>query len=187
MEKRPIYTIGHGNRKQDEFLDLLKAFDIHYVIDVRSQPFSKFNPHFNQSDIKYFLEVHGVKYVFMGDTLGGRPNDNSCYDSEGKVDYEIVKTKDFFKQGVERLKKAYDKDINVAVMCSESKPSECHRTKLIGRILSEENILLQHIDEKGIVKDQLQVINEINKGLNDVDLFGETRNKTSRKSYLGKS
>lgn len=120
----------------------------------------------------------------MGDTLGGRPADKFCYDSEGKVDYEVVKTREFFKEGISRLKTAYEKSVNVVIMCSESKPSECHRTKLIGRDLSAANIFLQHIDEKGIVKDQLVVINEMNKGLNDTDLFGNKLNQTSRKSYL---
>lgn len=184
MGKLPLYTIGHGSRKPDEFLALLKKYSIQYLIDVRSQPFSKFNPQFNQNDLKFFLEYSGIRYVFMGDTLGGRPQDVSCYDNDGKVDYEIVKTKDFFLQGIERLKTAYNKDINVAVMCSESKPSECHRSKLIGRILSTENIVLKHIDEKGKLKDQSTVINELNKGLSDIDLFGTQINGTSRNAFL---
>jgi len=184
MEKKKLYTIGHGNRKQDEFLALLKSFGIEYLIDVRSQPYSKFNPQFNQNDLKFFLERNDIKYVFMGDSIGGRPKDTSCYDNEGKVDYEIVKTKDFFQHGIDRLKTAYEKDINVVIMCSESKPCECHRSKLIGRVLNLENISLQHIDENGKVKDQTFVINQLNKGLSEVDLFGNPLNVTSRKAYL---
>lgn len=116
MEKLPLYTIGHGNRKPDEFLALLKNFGIEYLIDVRSQPYSKYNPQFNQNDLKFFLERNGIKYVFMGDSIGGRPKDTSCYDDDGKVDYEVVKTKDFFIQGIERLKTAYNKDIKNLVL-----------------------------------------------------------------------
>lgn len=184
MEKKPLYTIGHGNRKPEELLLLLKDFGIEYVIDVRSQPYSKFNPHFNQNSLKFFLERNGIKYVFMGDTIGGRPTDTTCYDREGKVDYEVVKTKGFFLQGIERLKTAYHKDINVVILCSESKPCECHRSKLIGRVLDKDNITIKHIDEKGKVKDQATVINELNKGLSEYDLFGNPINSTSRKAYL---
>ena len=184
MEKKPLYTIGHGNRKPEDFLAILKDFGIKYLIDVRSQPYSKFNPQYNQADLNYFLEHNDIKYVFMGDTIGGRPTDKSCYDSEGKVDYEIVKTKDFFLNGIERLKTAYNKDINVVIMCSESKPCECHRSKLIGRVLDLDKIVLKHIDEKGKVKDQASVINELNKGLSEFDLFGNPINATSRKKYL---
>jgi len=185
MEKKPLYTIGHGNRKSDDFLALLKEFGIEYLIDVRSQPYSKFNPQFNQNELKFFLERNGIKYVFMGDNIGGRPKDTSCYDSEGKVDYELVKTKDFFINGIERLKTAYNKDINVVIMCSESKPCECHRSKLIGRVLNLDNIVLKHIDEKNRIKSQADVINELNKGLSDTTLFPNeiTINTTSRKAY----
>jgi uncharacterized protein (DUF488 family) len=184
MIKKPLYTIGHGNRKSEDFLALLKEFGIEYLIDVRSQPYSKFNPQYNQNDLKFFLERNGIKYVFMGDNIGGRPKDTSCYDDEGKVDYEAVKTKDFFINGIERLKTAYNKDINVVIMCSESKPCECHRSKLIGKVLNTDNIILKHIDENGKVKDQATVINELNKGLSAIDLFGNPINVTSRKAYL---
>lgn len=184
MEKKPLYTVGHGNRKPEAFLALLKELGIEYVIDVRSQPYSKFNPQFNQSDLKFFLERNGIKYVFMGDSIGGRPKDTSCYDDLGKVDYEEVKKKEFFQNGIDRLKTAYNKGINVVLMCSESKPCECHRSKLIGKVLTSDNIVLKHIDEKGKLKDQLTVINELNKGLSESDLWGNPINTTSRRAYL---
>ncbi len=184
MEKKPLYTIGHGNRKPEDFLALLKDFDIEYLIDVRSQPYSKFNSQFNQNEIKFFLERNGIKYIFMGDTIGGRPTDISCYDIEGKVDYEVIKTKDFFLKGIERLKTAYNKDINVVLMCSESKPCECHRSKLIGKVLDVDKIVMKHIDEKGKIKNQASVISELNKGLSEFDLFVNPINSTSRKAYL---
>lgn len=184
MRKKPLYTIGHGNRKPEELLASLKEYDIQFLIDVRSQPYSKFNPHFNQIELKFFLERNNIRYVFMGDSIGGRPNDKSCYDEDGKVDYQTVKTKDFFRKGIERLKTAYNKDVNVVLMCSESNPCECHRSKLIGRVLHADNITLQHIDEKGKIKDQTTVINEVNEGRSDLDLFGNQINTTSRNSYL---
>jgi uncharacterized protein (DUF488 family) len=184
MEKTPLYTIGHGNRKLEDFLFILKDFKIDYLIDVRSMPYSKFNPQYNQNQLKSFLESNGITYVFMGETIGGRPKDTSCYDDDGKVDYEVVKTKEFFLLGLERLKTAYKKDINLVLMCSESKPCECHRSKLIGRVLDIDKIVLKHIDEKGRLKDQKTVINELNKGLSEINLFDEQINSTSRKTYL---
>jgi uncharacterized protein (DUF488 family) len=184
MDAQSLYTIGHGNRKPDELLNVLRRFDIKYLIDVRSQPYSKFNPQFNQNDIKAFLENNGIRYVFMGDSLGGRPKDLTCYDDDGKVNYEIIKNKDFFQSGISRLRTAHIKNIKSMIMCSESKPIECHRSKLIGRALSLDNIILKHIDEKGIIKDQITVINELNKGKADFDLFQNQMNTTSRKSYI---
>lgn len=186
MKQHTIYTIGHGNRKIEDFLSILKSLDIQYLIDVRSQPYSKFNPHFNQNLLKFSIEEKGINYVFMGDAIGGRPSDKSCYDDEGRIDYEVVKTKQFFLNGIDRLKTAYNKNISIVIMCSESNPCECHRSKLIGRVLFNDKIHLKHIDEKGKLKTQTDVINELNKGLPDTSLFPQevVINSTSRKSYL---
>lgn len=172
MKRNPLYTIGHGSREADSFLALLQTFGIEYLIDVRSQPFSRFHPQFSQRTLKLFLEQNGIRYVFMGDELGGRPKDASCYDSEGRIDYEKVKTKDYFKNGIERLKTAYQKDLNVAIMCSERDPAHCHRTKLIAEVLVADNITVGHIDETGKIKEHEVVMKEIKKGPGTGDLFG---------------
>lgn len=171
MNKTPIYSIGHGTRKTEDFLAVLKDHGIEYLVDIRSRPYSRFNPQYNRNMLKQSLENNGITYVFMGDTLGGRPPDPACYDAEGKIDYEKVKTKAFFREGIRRLKTAYEKDIPIAVMCSESKPAECHRSKLIGVALSADRIWLQHIDEKNRLKPQAEVLNELNKRLPGTTLF----------------
>jgi uncharacterized protein (DUF488 family) len=161
MEKKPIYTIGHGSRKAEELLALLQQYGIQYLVDVRSQPYSRFHPQFSRNNLKHFLEENKVRYVFMGDSLGGRPIDASCYRADGSIDYNLVKKKDFFKQGIERLKLAYDKDVPLAIMCSERNPADCHRTKLIGAVLQDEQIQVKHITEKGMLKDQNTVMQEV--------------------------
>ena len=178
-----MYTIGHGNRTIDEFIKLLKKFKIKYIIDVRTTPYSKYSPQFNQEVLRNSLEHSGITYVFMGDSIGGRPADNSCYDTDGRVDYQAIEQKDFYKQGIERLETAFNKSIPLALMCSESKPTECHRSKLIGRTLSRDNIWLNHIDENGKLKSQQMVMNELMKGKNEMDLFGNAMPLNSRKSY----
>jgi uncharacterized protein (DUF488 family) len=172
MQKKPLYTIGHGSRNSSDFLALLKEYGIEYLADVRSIPYSRFHPQFNRNALDSFLAQHGIKYVFMGDELGGRPKDMSCY-TEGKIDYDVLKTKAFFKDGIARLKAAYYKDINLAIMCSERDPCECHRSKLIGQVLAADQIIVQHIDEHGKIKDHATVIDEISKGQLPKDLFGK--------------
>lgn len=149
MEKIPLYTIGHGTRPADEFLDLLKSNAITYLLDVRSRPYSRYNPQYNRERLQEFLQQHGITYIFMGDTLGGKPKDPLCYDNNNRVDYAKVKDMAFFKAGIARLKNAYAKNLKVAIMCSESKPLECHRSHLISKELDKDGLLITHIDEKG--------------------------------------
>lgn len=177
----PLYTIGYGNRTIKEFIELLQFYKIDYLVDVRSKPFSNYQENFNKNELKHYLTEANIRYVFMGDDLGGLPKDGSCY-TEGKVDYFIVEKKEFYNKGIKRIKTAYYKNITLAVMCSELKPQDCHRSKLIGRTLEQDNIKINHIDESGLIKSQVDVINIATKGLGEKNLFGDS-NLYSRNRY----
>lgn len=182
----PIYTIGYGARALDEFIAAIKAYDIAYVLDVRTAPYSRFKPEFSKSQIERALYQHGIHYLFMGDTLGGKPDDPDCY-VDGKVAYERVKQKDFYRQGIGRVQKALEQGRRVMLMCSEGKPELCHRSKLIGETLTEIGILLYHIDENDEPKTQAEVIDRITGG--QLSLFGEhvftSRNRYNREDGDG--
>jgi uncharacterized protein (DUF488 family) len=183
MTETTIYSIGHGNKKIEDFIAELKYFNIEYLLDIRSKPFSKWNPQFNQSALESELKNQEIAYVYVGDTLGGLPEDRSCYDINGKVIYDLIRQKDFFIEGLKRLTTANEKKIRVAIMCSESKPEECHRSKLIGQELLKNNISLNHIVSENRIKSQETVMNELTNGKGIVDLFGNEMDLTSRKSY----
>jgi uncharacterized protein (DUF488 family) len=182
MYKSSIFSIGHGNKTIEQFLNELKAYQIEYVFDVRSKPFSRFNHFFNKSVLEAELVDHNITYVFVGEHLGGLPNDITCY-VNGKVDYRKIKDKSFFKQGINLLLDANKEGLNIALMCSESKPEECHRSKLIGQELLGHGIMVNHIISSEETKDQIVVIDEIMKGKNINNLFGESLDFTSRKNY----
>lgn len=183
MEQKLLYSIGHGNRSIEDFIELLIQNNIQFILDVRSMPYSKYYPHFNREALDNILKMNNIKYVFMGDSLGGRPNDITCY-TNGKVDYEKIKSKMFYQEGLDRVITAFEKDLSIALMCSESKPQECHRSKLIGESLIQKNIKLNHIDENGAIQNQIDVMLKLTKGRNTVDLFGQQTPFKSRKSYL---
>lgn len=180
---KTIFSIGHGSRKLNDFINLLKKFQIKYVIDVRSKPRSRFHPHFNKESLTLHLKEANIRYVFMGDLLGGIPKDDKCYDEDGRVDYESIKNMDFFHEGINRIKTAYTKKIKVVCMCSEISPCDCHRSKLIGDYLLESGIEMQHIDKKGELRSQKEVMNEI-LGNTSLELFPNEKIKLkSRNSY----
>lgn len=173
-----IFSIGHGGQSADTLIKQLNRAEILYVIDVRSTPYSRFQPEFSRDPLNSLLQENSLKYVFMGDLLGGRPKDDDCY-TEGKVDYSKVKTKNFFMSGISRLKNARSKGFNICLICSESHPSQCHRAKLVGEALSTESIDVTHILPDGAHQSQRNVILEITDG--QLGLFGD--NFTSKKSY----
>lgn len=181
MEAQGIYTIGYGGRLINDFIGLLKEYKIEYLIDVRSKPYSKFKPEYSKDPLNAVLKNNGIRYVFMGDLLGGQPQDPTCY-TEGNADYDKIAGKDFFQNGTYRLETALDKQCKVCIMCSELKPHECHRSKLIGKALDKKKIEMLHIDETGTVRSQQYVINQITKGT--LNIFGDTDvTNFSRKKY----
>lgn len=133
--------------------------------------------------LKTALIKHDITYVFAGDELGGLPSDRTCYDSDGKVIYEVIRKREFYKSGLDRLLKANENKVDLALMCSVSKPEECHRSKLIGQELLTHAISVNHIVSTDRFKSQEEVMNILTKGKNPINLFGEEIDLTSRKSY----
>ena len=176
----PIYTIGYGSRSIEQFIKVLQQHEIAYLIDVRSTPYSRYKPEFSKEALAAELQRHGIRYVFMGDTLGGHPDDETCYDAEGQVDYEKVKDTESYQIGIERLQTAFAQQQCVALMCSEGKPEQCHRSKLIGASLDEQDIFLIHIDENNEQQTQDNIIDRLTGG--QLRLFGEDTFH-SRKGY----
>ena len=116
----------------------------------------------------------------MGDLLGGQPEDGSCY-TEGKADYGKIESKPFYSKGIMRLIDAFEKGFRVSLMCSEGRPQDCHRSKLVGETLFKKSgVPVIHIDETGALKSQQAIINLLNEG--QLSMFLENT-FTSRKTY----
>lgn len=116
----PLYTIGYGAQDMDAFLQVLRANGIAYLIDVRSKPYSRHKPEFPREALQHHLQEQGIRYVFMGDASGGQPPDPDC-STDGKVDYEKCRGKTFFKEGISRLRRAWEQGLSAVSMCSEVK------------------------------------------------------------------
>ena len=148
MEQREILTIGYGGRATDDFIALLQRYKIEALVDVRTQPYSKFNPDFTRAQFSKILTRAGINYIFMGDSLGGRPDDEDCFVA-GKLNAARCEERDWYQRGIDKLKTLTMKR-RVAIMCSELDPGRCHRFYVIGRTLSkDENSIVIHIDRAG--------------------------------------
>jgi uncharacterized protein (DUF488 family) len=168
-----LYTIGHSGHSAEEFLSLLKHHNIHVLLDVRSAPYSKFVPQFNKHELEAFLRQNGVDYRYAGAHLGGRPTQNDVYknglvpDKDTKreefldlVQYEEVMQRSWYQQAIQRVLEIVRQTAlsggNVAVMCSEGNPHECHRHHLIVRSLIDPKVK--------IVEDPIEAIHILKDG-----------------------
>ena len=177
-----IITVGYGNRSIEELIAVLRNESVQYLVDVRTSPRSRFKPEFSAEPLDASLKTVGIRYVFMGDSLGGRPPDPTCYE-DGHVIYDVVRTKPFFAAGIERLMNAIRKDLRVCLLCSEGRPTDCHRSKLIGVALDALGIPVVHLGTEGEHQTQAEVVASLESLLGD--LFGQQLR--SRKAYGAKT
>ena len=146
-----IYTVGHSNHTPDIFLGLLRLHHINAIADVRSAPYSRFAPQFNKDALARLLASEGVAYVFLGNYLGARPNDPLCY-RNGTMDFTRLSQTDYFQEGLERVRRGAAR-FNLALMCTEKDPIQCHRTILVCRHLRADNTIIKHVLEDGELED----------------------------------
>ena len=167
-EKRVLWSIGHSNHTTERLIELLEVESIDLVVDVRSQPYSRYSGNFNKDALKTALESVGIRYRFAGESLGGRPPEDSMYDAEGHVLYSEMAESDRFRIGVDHLLKLADEN-RVAMMCSEESPVDCHRRLLIGRVAKDMGTEVRHIrgDETCIADEMLDLSDEQLPGLKE--------------------
>lgn len=149
--EHPIFTIGHSNHSIEDFFALLADNGVNLVVDVRSAPRSRWVPHFNPDNLEPALERVDIDYAYMGRELGGRPNDRSAYEEDGRVSYERAAMADDFSDAIASLiRQAGER--RIVLLCMERDPLECHRALLVARALTEQGVEVRHILQDGDVE-----------------------------------
>ena len=154
-----IWTIGHSNHSLEDFLGLLLQHRIAVLVDVRSSPYSRYAAHFNKEAIRPSLQDRGIKYLFLGDLLGGRAEGEQFYDQQGHVLYARLAESPDFQRGIDRLLRGVVTH-RLALMCGEEDPTDCHRRLLIGRVLGRRGVDVRHVRGDGRVQSEAEVAAE---------------------------
>ena len=167
----PVFTIGHSTHSTERFITLLKFNRVSAICDVRSSPYSRMAPQFNREALAFALKKNGIEYVFLGKELGARSTDSSCY-VNGKVQYDRLARTDLFQKGIERVKSGMSR-FQIALMCAEKDPLECHRSILISRQLDEAGIAVEHIQSDGSRETHAEAVARLRRNLKhpEQDLF----------------
>jgi uncharacterized protein (DUF488 family) len=152
---QPIYTLGYGQRSIYEFIDLLKQYGIQRLVDIRSHPVSRWNPQFRKNALANWLTDAGIEYVWMGDTLGGKPSDPGLWEGDA-LNLDVLEAQDWFQESIGELR-AMAEGTRIAIMCAELRPQSCHRVWMVGQVLHERGVELRHIDADGKLKTHAEV------------------------------
>jgi uncharacterized protein (DUF488 family) len=151
-----ILTIGHSTHEFDLFSELLSAYEVTTIADVRSKPYSRLCSQFNREALKAQLQKKQISYVFLGKELGARPEDPNCY-IKGRVRYRKLAETELFKEGLQRVV-AGSKSARIALLCAEREPLLCHRGLLIARELETLGVPVSHILADGRIEPHAQTV-----------------------------
>jgi uncharacterized protein (DUF488 family) len=166
-----VLTIGHSNHSIERFVALLTMHRIEEAVDTRSHPYSKHAPQFNREPISASLSRSGIRYLYLGEQLGGRPSENEYYDEVGRLLIERVWESQRFRQGISCLVSEIHK-WHVALLCAEENPARCHRRRLIAPVLITQGGLVGHIRGDGSVWTEAEIAREAEVGTAQMALFG---------------
>lgn len=152
-----LYTIGHSQHEFGYFSNLLKIYDINYLLDVRSTPYSKYAETYNKELLSSLLSTKGIKYSFMGKFFGARPDNAELYNEEGYLDFEKVSYSDLFIKGIESVDLGLKRGNNIVLMCTEKDPIDCHRAIMVARAFALRGIDVKHILPNGKYQTQQEL------------------------------
>ncbi len=132
-----LFTIGHGNLALEAFISALQGNEVRWVADVRSAPYSRMFPWFNKAALVQALEEAGIRYLFLGNKLGGKPREGETEGewAQGRMNPALVSDLSRTKRWAEGIAylagavTAMDEDNETGcLLCSENDPNNCHRS-----------------------------------------------------------
>lgn len=175
-----IYTVGYAGRTIEGFIDTLKQYGIEILSDVRSSPWSKWTPDFGKEKLERYVADHHIRYYWMGDQLGARPDSPELY-VKGRLSFALMRKQPYFHAGIARLRKG-EKKWRIALMCAEKDPLDCHRFGLISRVLDEEGVSVSHILFDNSLEPHQKAMERLAKleGLKEADLFMDKQERFIR-------
>ncbi len=182
MENLACFTIGHSTHPIEDFIGLLKKYSISHLIDVRSIPYSRYNPQYNRENLISSLSDEKIKYSYLGDRLGARYNDPKLYFADKRiVDFRKVRELKSFKEAILEVKECIKAADKLALMCAEKEPFNCHRFVLDSYALAQEGVEVKHILANGeiVLNNELEdrLICEYNPDYKQQDLFSSPKSR----------
>lgn len=146
-----VYTIGHSTRAIEEFLAVLKQYEIKEVIDIRTIPKSQHNPQFNGDELKKALHNHHIGYRHMKG-LGGlrhpkKDSINTAWRNSSFRGYADYMQTAEFAESLEQLIEIASKKQTV-IMCAEALPWRCHRSLIGDALLVRHIMVIDIMNEK---------------------------------------
>ncbi len=157
------YTIGHSTRNLEDFIYIIKQYKINCIMDVRRVPYgsNEYTEIFNREFLDMKLKAEEISYIYCGKELGGGINEKEVIDEVGDVEFDKIIITPLFQRGISKIERKIKNGQKIALLCSERNPLNCHRSILIGYVLSKIGIFVEHIIDVNNTKSQSRIEEEL--------------------------
>lgn len=152
-----LFTIGHSLHDFEYFAVMLKNNKINYLLDVRSTPYSKYAETYNRENLTELLKKENIMYSYMGKYFGARQKDRELYYEDGYLDFSKTIRSGFFVKAMENVILGLEKGNNIALMCTEKDPIDCHRAIMVARAFALNGVNVKHILADGSLQNQAEL------------------------------
>lgn len=135
-----LYTIGFTQKRADVFFELLRKHGVQRLVDIRLNPGGQLAGFAKKEDLPYFLSklADGCRYIHLPELAPTKEilrayradSDWTAYSArfEALMDQRRVP---------ETLDRQQFEELISCLLCSESKPQECHRRLVAERLASQ--------------------------------------------------
>ena len=150
----PLITFGHGTASAERIIELLRSAAVTTLIDVRSVPGSRRNPHVARAELERWLPANGIAYRWEK-RLGGfrRPAPDSpdvAWRETAFRGYAGHMRQPDFLSAIDELL-ALANAGQQAVMCSESLWWRCHRRLIADFAEIARGVPVRHLMHDGML------------------------------------
>ena len=177
---KEIYTIGYSGFAVDDFIGVLKNYNVTCLVDVRSLPKSAHFKDFNKENISRVLKLNNILYRNYVKEFGARQTDEKFY-TNGVLDFSKFSLSEQFLDGVKKIEAGMELGYTFAFMCAEKRPENCHRCILVARKFHQLNYEVRNIIANGKFIGQNEVeeilLDKYFPNRNQLSLFGEPNRK----------
>lgn len=169
---KDIYTIGYSCFEIDNFINVLKKYNIKCLIDVRSNPYSKYHSDYNKPNLQNVLNSSGIIYRNYKLEFGAHQEGLEYY-TDGYLDFSKYTKSEPFLDGIRMVESGMKMNYTFVLMCAEKDPSTCHRNIMIGRKFHDLGYIVKNILSDGSYELQEDIEQRL------VDKYFPNRNQIS--------
>ena len=155
-----LYSIGHGNRSIETFMELIHEFGIEHLADVRSYPSSRRNPQFDRKNLEFVLDKSSISYTWFPDLGGfrreglGNSSLHVAFDSPRFRNFADYMGTELFHTGAYKLSQLVTLG-STCFMCAETVPHRCHRSLIADYLLVQGFTVIHILDRQRTMAHQL--------------------------------